>query len=222
MYCQDFNKLFSKYNMTYEKNSVTINETTNEAKVKSITWQNSCFQNFDTHLAKDMTSFFQIAKASDLFYDDCDGLILFNEDGQKYMFFNELKSTFDSREIYHARNQLISTYLKFNLLFHLLQGYDPNDYIVKGFIFSLPADKNTIRDLYKETFLPKGRRRAEATFTCDLCYNKLQKCEIEPVDCYEIKSQPIADRGIFRKMEIYHIDVKPPSDSITLDVKDFI
>ena len=222
MYCYDFKSLFPKYNMTYERDNVTIRELDQKAKVKSITWQNSCFQNFDTHIAKDMTSFFQAAKASNLFYDDCDGLIMFNEEGQKYMFFNELKSNFDSRDIYHARNQIISTYLKFNLLFHFLQGYDPSQFIVKGFIVSLPPNKDYLRDLHKQTFVPNGLSRAEAVFTYNLCYNEKQKCEIKPSDCFEITHLPLADRGIFKKMEIYHIDVNPLSSSITLDVKDFI
>lgn len=131
MYCDDFNHTFPKYVMNYSKDGVTIIESSPSAKVKSVTWNGCGIQNFDTHIVKDMTSFFRIARASNILYDDSDGFFLFNVEGQKYMFINELKSTFDTREIYHARNQIVSTFIKMNMLLNLFQGYNPDDFIIR-------------------------------------------------------------------------------------------
>lgn len=223
MYCDDFNKVFPKYSMEYGQQA-TISESETNAKVKKVYWNGSTFQVFDTAIVKDLSGFFRIAKADDIFYKDCDGFFLLNENnGQKYMILTELKSTFDSSDIYKARNQILSSYIKFNLLLHLFQGYRPEDFIIKGFIVSKPFKKNYIRDLYKQTFLPKANRlNKESTFVLNLCNNASQSCILKPSDFEELKDIPIASPGIFKEIEFRHIDVENENGEIALNIKDFL
>ena len=57
-----------------------------------------------------MTSFFQIAGLENIFYYDCDGFMTFGKDGQKYIFFSELKSNFGYVDIYVTKGQIISSF----------------------------------------------------------------------------------------------------------------
>ena len=90
MTCEDLKKLFPAYVSTgYSRRSLTIKETDIQAKVKEVIWTNSDFQNIEQKVVKDMTSFFQKAGTDDIFHHDCDGIMIFEEGGKKYMFFSE-------------------------------------------------------------------------------------------------------------------------------------
>ena len=78
MTCDDLKKLFPVYVSTdYFRGSLTIRETDLQAKVKEVVWTNSDFQNIEQKIVKDMTSFFQMTGAEDIFYHDCDGIMIF-------------------------------------------------------------------------------------------------------------------------------------------------
>lgn len=221
--CDDLKILFPKYVSThYDRDKVTINERADNAKVKQVIWTNSCFQHIDPEIAKDCTSFFQLAKSHSIFHSDCDGITLFEEGGRKYLFLSELKSTFDSGDIYHAKNQILSSFLKINMLMHLVRGYRLEDYIIKGFIFSRPFNKSYMMDLYRSQFTsPQKRYTTEAEFIVSLCYHG-KPITLTPTDTYELKDLPLGDRGVFRQIEIHHIPVPDRQDSITLDIRNYI
>ena len=98
--------------MEYSNKDISIKETSSQSKVKELIWSNSCFQYIDPTIVKDLTSFFQKANSSDIFHSDCDGITILEENGKKYLFLSELKSTFDSSDVFHAREQIISSYIK--------------------------------------------------------------------------------------------------------------
>lgn len=223
MTCDDLKKIFSKYASTgYFQNSLTIRESDPQAKVKEVIWTNADFQNIDQQIVKDMTSFFQTAQTEDIFHDDCDGIMIFEKDGQKYLFFSELKSTFDSHDIYHAKDQIISTYLKINLVLNLLPNYKTEDYMVKGFIFSYPPQRSYLYDLNKmQRYAVGSKYKTESEFILDLCYNSTCTT-LTPLSCHKLKGLPLGDRGIFRAIEIHHIQVPKNENSITLDVRNYI
>lgn len=222
--CDDLRRLFPKYVSThYERDSVTIREREKAAKVRNVVWTNSCFQHIDPSITKDQSDFFRQANSSEIFHLDCDGITLFEANGRKYMFLSELKSTFDSGDIYHAKNQILSSFLKINMLMHLTIGYRIEDYIVKGFIFSRPFKKSYMIDLYRAQFTsPKRKYTTEAQFILDLCYHGHSRTTLTPNNVYELKGLPLGERGIFRKIEMHHIAVPEGTDSIALDVNNYL
>ena len=192
--------------MEYFNKDISIRETSSQSKVKELIWTNSSFQCIDPTIVKDLTSFFQKANSSDIFHNDCDGITILEENGKKYLFLSELKSTFDSRDVFHAREQIISSYIKINMVMHL------------------PPNKDYLRDLHKEQFLDcNNQYNAESEFVLDLCYgNKEKKITLKPNDCYKLKKLPLGDRCLFNEMELYYIEVAEDCSSIKLDVHDYI
>lgn len=223
-FCDDLKTLFPAYAMEYCRGCVSIKELSESAKVKEIIWQNSNFQYIDSAIVKSMSSFFRQSKASDIFCLDCDGIILFEDDkGRKYMFLSELKSTFDTSDIFHAKDQIISSYLKINLIMHLLRCYNSDDFIVKGFIICLPPNKNKLRDLNKQQMLnSKSIYKTEAEFTIDLCCSKERKITIKPLDCHKLRGLPLGNTGVFKNIEFHYIKVPYGCSSITVDVDSYL
>lgn len=205
--------------------AVSVKESNSKAKVREVIWTNARFQYIEPAIVKDMTSFFQQAQSPSIFHSDCDGIMLFDgNNGEKYIFLSELKSTFDSSDIYHAKDQIISSYLKINMVMHLLYAYNREDYIVKGFIFSYPPQKSYLQELYKQQMMnpSTGRYKTEAEFVLDLCYGSNKISFLRPTDCHCLKNLPLGDRGIFDKIEFHFVEVPVGQQSITLDVQQFI
>lgn len=222
-FCNDLKIFFPGYLMNYSKGMVSIKEKSPSAKVNEIVWVNSDFQCIDSCIVKDLSSFFQKAQSTDIFKLDCDGIMLFEENGQKYMFFTELKSTFDTSDVYYAKDQIISSYIKINMIMHLLIGYNSADFIVKGFVVCLPPDKNFLRDLYRKQQLSLSSKfKTEADFTLELCYERNRKSVMKPLDCDKLKKLPLGNNGIFKTIEFHYIEVANGSSSITIDVKKYI
>lgn len=222
-FCDDLKVLFPKYSMEYCKETVSVKENSSTAKVKELIWFNSDFHKIDSTIVKDMKSFFEKAQSSDIFYLDCDGIVIFEKEGKKYMFFSELKSTFDTSDIFHAKDQIISSYIKINMLMHLLRCYNCDDFVIKGFIVCLPPKQEFLRDLYRQQFLKPGSRyQADAEFALNLCYYKDKKTTLVPTDCFKLKGLPLGSTGIFRKMEFHYVEVPEGASSITLDVEKYI
>lgn len=67
---------------------------------------------------------------------NCDKVVLFELDGQKYILFCELKSTFSTEEIGHAKDQIVGSLVKVRSLFHTLQGVNLDEYKPIGLIVS--------------------------------------------------------------------------------------
>lgn len=215
--------LFPNYQMEYFPNSVLITEKSSTAKIKGLKWINSYFQNIDTKVVKDLTSFFQGCGAPEVFNWDCDGIIIFEEDGCKYVFLSELKSSFSSQDLYHAKDQLISSYIKLNMILHLLPGYRKQDYVFKAFIAILPPNMNYIRDLHKQLLCNRGSKyKTEAEFTDEL-YSSSGKClKLRATECDKLKQLPLGDNCLFNELEFYLIEVPHNNSSISVDVHNYI
>lgn len=222
-FCDDLKILFPKYSMEYCKGAVSITENSSSAKVKELIWSNSDFHKIDSTIVKDMKSFFETAKSSDIFFLDCDGIVIFEKKGRKYMFFSELKSSFDTSDIDHAKDQIISSYLKINMLMHLLRCYNYDEFVIKGFIACLPPKQEFLRDLYRQQFLKPGSKyKTDAEFVIDLCYCKEKKTKLVPTDCFKLKGLPLGNTGIFKEIEFNFVEVPEGTSSITLDVDNYI
>ena len=223
MFYEDLKKLLPLYNMFYVESGFIIHEASEQSKVKDVKWTNANFQVFDPDIAKDLTGFFQSARAGDIFKFNCDGAFLFQGETKKYLFLCELKSSFDSSDIYHASNQIISTYIKLSMVLNLLPNYRKDDIIVKGFIVSRPAEKSYLRDLHKQSMMgSRSRFTTEAEFCYDLCYNDEQTYVLNFRNCHQFKDIPLGSETIADRIEFHHIPVEAPNSSITVDVMRYI
>lgn len=73
---------------------------------------------------------------------NCDKVVLFELNGQKYMLFCELKSKFSLEEIAHAKDQIVGSLVKVRSLFHTLQDVNLDEYKPIGLIVSYqPSDE---------------------------------------------------------------------------------
>jgi len=225
MYCDDLRKILPVYKeIYYAKGNCTIHEPSLESKVKEITWYNADFQVLSTDIAKDLTRFFQSAKSGDIFCFNCDGVFLFQGDRKKYMFLCELKSTFDSSDVYHACNQITSTYIKLSMILNLLPNFNMDDVIVKGFIISRPPLNSYLRDLYKQSMFGNNKKKftTEAEFCLNLCYNNSeQSFMMKFKQCHQFKDIPLGSETIVDGIEFHHISVEEPNTSITVDVMQY-
>ena len=219
-YSNDLKKFFPEYDCKLLKETITFTENEKKAKVKSITWTYPIIHSIDPNIVKDLKSFFNKANAHNIFNYDCDGIFICEKDHQKYLIFNELKSTFDSNDIFHAKEQIISSYLKINLISHLLVGYKSEEFKIKGFIFSLAPEPSYIQDLHQKSFFPPDSKfNKESEFVTDLLIRN--KTIYNPRDLYSLKGMPLGERGIFNIIELKHISV-PKEGSITLNLDDFL
>lgn len=217
----DLKSLFPKYSFDYSRGSVTICETDANAKVNEITWINSDFHFIDTSIVKDMSSFFRIATSPKIFNLDCDGMIVFEANGKKYFFLSELKSSFDTCDLYHAMHQIISSYIKVNMLLHLLVGYKNSDYEFKAFIACLSPNGSYIRDLYKQLMMPSGSKyKTEADFASELYVDK--KVDIKAIECEKLRGLNLGSNCLFTKLSFNYIEVPQGYNSATVDVTNYI
>lgn len=73
---------------------------------------------------------------------DCDKVILFERDNQKFVMLCELKSTFCADEIAHAKDQIVGSWIKVRSLLLTLQDINIDDYRPIGLIASfMPTDE---------------------------------------------------------------------------------
>lgn len=224
MFCNDLSKLLPGYqSIGYFQSTYTVHESSANAKIKDVTWENADFQVFSTDIAKDLTGFFQHAKSGEIFYLDCDGAFLIQGDIKKYLFLCELKSAFDSTDIYHAANQITSTYIKLSMILNLLPNYRKDDVVVKGFIFTRPATQDHLRDLHKQSMMGyKSRFTTDAEFCYDLCYHAEQTYVMNFRKCHQLKAISLGKETLTDQIEFHHIPVPGPSSSITIDVMRYI
>lgn len=86
---------------------------------------------------------------SDVMRLNCDKVILFEREGQKHILFCELKSSFSSDEIAHAKDQIVGSLVKIRSLFQSLQGFDAKEYKYIGLIASFKPTEEQLNALSK-------------------------------------------------------------------------
>lgn len=223
MFCDDLSKLLPVYqDICFYKNRYTVHEASTDSKIKDVEWVNADFQVFSPKIAKDLTGFFQSAKSGEIFWLDCDGAFLLQGVDRKYLFLCELKSKFDSSDIYHACNQITSTYIKLSMVLNLLPNYKKDDVTVKGFIVSRPATKDYLRELHKQSMMGlKSKFTTDAEFCYDLCYNDGKSYVLSLKRCHQLKDIPLGKETMTDQIEFYHIPVAEPASNITIDVMQY-
>lgn len=218
-----FQAVAPTYASPVQKGKVEIIEHESGAKVKKVTWVGSEFDHFDHTLAKDLKGFFELAGSPDVFMHDCDGVILFEEDGRKYMFLTELKSNFCTQKLHEAKTQIASSFLKTNMLLHLSLCYKLEDYIIKGFIVGRPPKSDFKVTLHKGSMLSDKQKEREYDLAKKLLIqNPTQSVTFRPYQMFCLRGLPLGDRGIFPKIELHFIEVHEPASEITLDIRNYI
>lgn len=209
----------------------TVREQDSGATLKSVEWSNGSFVKIDHDMSKDMTGFFDKAKSPEIFRYDCDGVIFFEENGRKYMFLNELKSGFSTQELYHAKQQIISSFLKTNMLMHMSNTYHIEDFIVKGFIFTRSPKQDFLINLYRGD-IARGDSAKMAEYhlatkmlvddTSDRFAKNITRIFMKPTEFTCLRGLPLGDRGIFKQIELYHVIVPPSVSDYAMDVQLFL
>lgn len=220
----DFFKIITpQYPCLLYRDCVDIIEHEPDAKVKKVTWCGADFHHMDHQMAKDMKGFFDMAKSPEVFRHDCDGIIWFEKDGRKYMFLTELKSNFDTSKLNEAKTQIVSSFLKTNMLLHLSTVYRLEDYTIKGFIVGYPPKPDFKVNLYKGSMLSDKKKEREYDLAKRLLIlSKDHSIELKPSEIFCLRGLPLGDRGIFPKIELHFIEVPNGSKEITLNVDYFI
>ncbi|MFV0312594.1 MAG: hypothetical protein ACK5KN_13240 [Dysgonomonas sp.] len=208
-------RLYPKYQLSESKNIVVISENEANAKIKGLSIKNADFLSLDTTIVKDFTSFFQKAQSPDLFNLDCDGVILFENDGIKYVLLVELKSKFSTTEIFKARRQIISSFIKLNILFNSLENYDKNNYCFKGVIVSLLPNDEALNAISKKIMLDDaGGKYAKFAFSLYTAKN----FNLSSNSCNELSSLPFHSNCIFKDVTFQYVGVEEGKASVDIDV----
>lgn len=212
-----------RYSSVIYRGSVEVLEHEPGALVKKVVWTGADFQFWDHQMSKDMTSFFTIANSPETFRKDCDGVMLFEKDGRKYMFLTELKSGFGTEKLHKAKTQIVSSFLKTNMLLHLSKKYKIEDYIIKGFIVGYPPKADFMFNMAKGVMLSDVNREREFALAKKLFIkNDHHSIVLQPSDFFCLKTLPLGDRGIFPEIELHFIPVQPYDSDISLKVDDYL
>ncbi|MCC8113291.1 MAG: hypothetical protein LIP03_04710 [Bacteroidales bacterium] len=224
MIIDDLSKLLPKATVRYDTSRAIVTESSLQSKINHLEWTGSCFQCIDPAIAKEMSSVFQkFGNQNNIFCCDCDGLTIFEHEGQKYLFLTELKSNFDSKDLYHACEQLISSYIKINMVLSLLPTYEKEEFIVKGFIAMRPPNKDVLLDWHAAQFArPNKSIQRENQLALSLCHhNPSKSLIIKPSTHGALKDFNLGPKGIFKEMELIFVPVDS-GNGISLDVKRYI
>ena len=155
----NFDKAYPAFSPEYFTDSCKVEEPENADKeaFRELTLTGFDGYSFPHHLVANTISFAKKAQENlikpgnhcDVMRLNCDKVVLFELEGQKYMLFCELKSTFSSYEIGHAKDQIVGSLVKIRSLFHTLQGVKLDEYKPIGLIVSFQPTDEQINALSK-------------------------------------------------------------------------
>lgn len=148
----NFNKAYPAFSSTAFTGSCKVEEPENAGKeaFRELILTGIDGYGFPHDLVANTESFAKLAQKTplesgnhcDVMRLNCDKVVLFELNGQKYMLFCELKSTFSTDEICHAKDQIVGSLVKIRSLFHTLQGVNLDEYKPIGLIVSFqPTDE---------------------------------------------------------------------------------
>jgi hypothetical protein len=218
---ESINSLFPKYKSKIINGNVSIEEKDPKAKLREIQFEHSEFWRIDTTMIKDFSSFFQIAESPDFLCKDCDGIVVFEYNGQKYMLIVELKSSFDTETIFYARKQIISTYIKLNILLNIIPEYKKDEYICKGVIASLNPDDNKQNWISKMLMLDDNDPEKKKVYFALNLYNDKERTITKDL-CQEMSSCELSNKCMFDKLTFNYIGVELGNSTHTLPISDFL
>ena len=216
--------------MAWFDNRCIVTETGPNASFTKLIWTNAQFLILNSNLAKDLKGFFEKNKSVGLFHDDCDSLILFEHADERFLYASEMKSSFNTKEIAHAKEQLISSILKINMLLNLTQYWQLEKTKVKAFIIApSPVDSELIdewiRDWQKKEHGDLRVKSNPVTIFCGKLlwhWRKGKPLLVTPTNSFHLGPCKIGERGFPNCLELRFIDVPAGDSTLTLDALSYI
>lgn len=154
------------------------------------------------------SSFASMAKHHGVLTLDCDGVILFEHNNQKYILLCELKSSYLCDEIAKAKNQIVGSSVKMKSLISSLQGFDLSDFKTIGLIVSFePTDEQI-------TNLSKNEDR-KSSFAISLQANKRYTMP-------DLKTNKFFYPLNIGTIDLYYVPVPNRQTSYAVDVKSWL
>lgn len=209
----EFNKVYPVYQSSLNVDC-TFDEDDNLGKLNTfqhltINGINSCV--IPKHVIKNITSLYDSAGSHESLRKDPDGIFLIEDDGKKYIYIIEMKSSYTQSNIVKAKDQVVGSYLKLHSLFSLLQSYNPSEWTVRGIIASFTPPAEKVQD-----FLKKKTNGDKAS---SFCYNfQRDKKYVMPEEKCKKYFSPLN----VPEITLYHVSVPGMSDSYTIDFGDII
>ncbi|MCF2593892.1 hypothetical protein I6E11_08880 [Bacteroides caecigallinarum] len=213
-------QLISEFNSEYRNYSAigynNYQFTEDDNKGKPDTLQSLTILGIDAcvipkSIIKDSTSIYAKANSQDILRKDNDGIFLKEENGKKYIYLCELKSSFLEGNIIKAKDQIVGAYIKLHSLFSALQSYNPSEWSIRGIIASYSPSIEKISDLQ--------RKMENGDIKTRFCFN-LQR------DKKYIMPEANCKRSFFPlhvpEITIYHISVPDKTENYTIDFNDII
>lgn len=147
----NFNKAYPGLAATPFSGTCDINEYDNKGTNK---FQKAVLTGLDGYifpheLMGKASSFASMAGHNGVLALDCDQVVLFEHSGQKYILLCELKSSYTSEVIAHAKDQIIGSSVKMKSLFSSLQGFDKSEFKAIGLIVSFEPTAEQITNITK-------------------------------------------------------------------------
>ena len=205
-----FDNVYPGFKTTNFKRTCSFSEPANKdnGKFQEITLSGFNGIQFPHELASKTSSFPHIAEHNGVLKLDCDGIIIFEKNGEKYILFCELKSSYILEDITHAKDQLIGSSVKMKGLLSTLQGFNINDYKYIGLIVSFEATQEQLTTISKKD-------NAEASFAISLNSNKYYSMPADKCDNFY-------NHLAVGRFDIYYISVPNRQTSFTVDVNSFL
>lgn len=159
---EEFNQLYPHYAAKPFEDACDVEEPAQDAFNRLTVTGCSGFA-FPRCLAGDSMSFYSKAESPDPMRFNSDGMFLTEVDGRRCLFVCELKSTFDSCQIAHAKEQIVGTLLRLKAQMSILQSKPNWEY--HGVIVSYEPTMEQLACLCKLT-------SRDAKFSSYLCVKK--------------------------------------------------
>ncbi len=208
--------LFKDSFFTSADKSVQILDNDKMSKVQKVNIFEQNFISIQPEITDKIVSLFN----SSILNKKSDGIVLFEHAGKKYIYIIELKSTFSTQEIFKARSQILSTYIKLNILLNSIHPYKREKYIYKGFIAALSPGDDKKLGIARLTMSDNAQLKHEISFSnkliADGCVN------INWANCTDFNILPINTLCRFENFPIYFIEVAHGNNSAEIDIKNYL
>lgn len=202
---EEYNKLFPAFSVTEFTGDCEVVETNpaSDRDFQKLTISDSKGFVFPRTYAGESISFYSKAKSPAPMLSNCDGLFFAKIGERKCLFACELKSSFDSDTIFHAREQIIGTILRFRAHANMLQTRPNWEY--HGVIVSYEPSIEKLVGLKKLT-------NNEARFAQALCalrhkdfYGNIANSYYYPLDMPDLRFHYI---GVPNRQNTYNIPIQ--------------
>ncbi len=151
----------------------------------------------------DMNKFISSDSGKVYLSHECDGILICDYNGKKYLVIIELKSSYTVANIKKARLQLQASYVKIMSILNMLDGCSIDDFECCCFIVSLEPDTETISHFRKKALL-LGDKYCIEKFCLKLVKSNDKKVLLER-KFSEIIKLKINSKLIFNILPIYHV-----------------